>query len=174
MASYRLTAARRVALRKAQMVSARMRRGRRKFSGRKLTRGHKRAIGVVAAGAIVSAGVYKYTSSRNRPVQMPPGAKHSSLVPYDGRGQRTPYNDNPGWHSKRDKNSAAAKSNVIQRTESMDVFTTVQHPFAKAIMNEIHGKPIRRRRTSSLRKGGRYKVIYGERPDVVVEPEPQP
>lgn len=38
------------------------------------------------------------------------------------------------------------------------VHTSVQHPFAKAIMNELHGSAVVG--GHSRRNGGKYKVIY--------------
>lgn len=53
--AYRMTAARKRALRKAQLVSARL---RKKMGNAKLSKGHKRAIAVVVAGAAVAGGAY--------------------------------------------------------------------------------------------------------------------
>lgn len=169
MASYRLTARRRSALRRAQLISARKRRGKKRFSGgRKLSRGQKKAIAVAVAGAIVSAGVYKYTSGRKRPVQKPPGGKVSK-VPHDGRPQRTSYNDEPGWHPKRDKNSAAAQSSVVPRGVFGDqvTYSSVQHPMARAIMDEIQGKPIMGKGRNRTKKQAKRVVVSGVRPDYV-------
>lgn len=67
--AYRMTARRARALRKAQEVSARKRRKRFGFaSGRKLSRGHKRAIGAVAAGSVTVGGIYgafKFVNRKN-------------------------------------------------------------------------------------------------------------
>ena len=60
MARYRMTARRARALQKAQRISAQKRRKRFGFAaGRKLSQGHKRAIGVAVAGATVAV----YTDS---------------------------------------------------------------------------------------------------------------
>lgn len=53
--AYRMTAARKRALRKAQLVSARL---RKRMGNAKLSKGHKRALAVVVAGAAVAGGAY--------------------------------------------------------------------------------------------------------------------
>lgn len=42
--------------------------------------------------------------------------------------------------------------------DKLEVHTSVQHPFAKAIMNELHGSAVVG--GHSRRNGGKYKVIY--------------
>lgn len=53
-----MTARRKAALRKAQLISARKRVGKHFGSSKKLSKGHKRAIGVAVAGAVIATGAY--------------------------------------------------------------------------------------------------------------------
>lgn len=146
MARYSFTIKRRAALKKAQAISAKKRKKFGLKSGRRLSRGHKKAIGAVVAGAIAvgaGTGIWKYTTSRNRkPLQKPPGSK----VPYDGRPQRPATQGGvQGWFN--DAGGGAADSRVITKA------TTINHKVDvpirasgsdayKKMMREMHGKPV--------------------------------
>lgn len=159
-AYYRMTSRRKSALRKAQLASARKRSKFGKFSSatRKLSRGHKRAIAVVAAGTLLAGagtGVWKYTSSRKRPVQAPPGSANPS---------RTPYNDNKGWRADKygmsiEEEPETAPDMVVIHKNNMKVETNVRHPLARSIMQELEGQKVKGYHAG--RKGGKYKVIFG-------------
>lgn len=161
MAAYhRMTARRRSALRKAQLASARKRSKFGKFSSatRKLSRGHKRAIAVVAAGTLLAGagtGVWKYTSARKRPMQKPPG---------EAKPSRTPYNDNKGWRATQlgsgsENDAIGAPDMVVVQKNNVKVESRATHPLVRSIMEELNGEPVRG--YYSPRKGGKYKVTFG-------------
>lgn len=150
MARYTLTAKRRAALRKAQLASAKKRRKFGLKSGRKLSSGHKKAIGAVVAGAIAvgaGTGIWKYTTSRNRkPLQKPPGSTPGSKVPYDGRPQRpATVGGVQGWFNG--EAGGAADSRVITRADTINhkVHVPIRASGSdayKKMMREMHGKSV--------------------------------
>lgn len=158
---YRFTARRKNALRKAQLISARKRKRHGKKMGfsagkRKLSRGHKRAIAMVAAGSLAAgagAGIWKYTSSRKRPKQTPPGEVRPSRPALTGT-----Y---PEVTALSLATGGAAQSRVIEHTHQIKINTTVTHPLVLEIMKELHGKPVKGYYAGVRRGKGTYKVITG-------------
>lgn len=166
MARYSFTIKRRAALKKAQAISAKKRKKFGLKSGRRLSRGHKKAIGAVVAGAIAvgaGTGIWKYTTSRNRkPLQKPPGQASppvvadqkpsiadQKLIPTPPRPWRyAGANDEASIMLNQFKiTGGSADSRVVTRK------TTVNHKVDvpirasgsdayKSIMREMHGKPV--------------------------------
>lgn len=176
MAKHTMTARRKAALRKAQLISARLRRGKHSFShGKKLSKGHKRAIATAVAGVAVAGGVYATSAwmnkterkarvdfiKKNREEALRKVRSRRMSNSPDMTTRRNVYKD--AWTNKEisiheDTGNPSAASKVVRLKGQIKVHTSVQHPFAKAIMNELHGSAVVG--GHSRRNGGKYKVIY--------------
>lgn len=168
--AYRMTPRRLRQIRNAQMISARRRKGK---GGRKLSKGHKRAIAVAAAGAVVAGGVYGTSAWMNanqrkaRVKAMKDHRKQARLNVNRRRLARSP-DMSKGRHTYKDAldqvqimqvdgtDSYAAPSRVVHAVGGVKVNTSVRHPFARQIMQEINKTSVPGRPASS-----RYKVIFG-------------
>lgn len=168
--AYRMTPRRLRQIRNAQMISARKRKGR----GRKLSKGHKRVIAVAAAGAVVAGGVYgtsawmnasqrkakiKAMKSHREQARLNVNRRRLARSP-DMSRSRGGYRD--AWSNELINGhddgtmALAAPSRVVRAVGGVKVNTSVRHPLARQIMQEIHKTSVPGRPASS-----RYKVIFG-------------
>lgn len=157
--AYKMTARRARALRKAQEVSARKRKKRFGFaSGKKLSQGHKRAIGVVAAGAVIGSGAFGalYLSNKRAKQKQIIAKKPGDDLKEISRPQRPPGKANNRWFNK--PGGGAAKTRVVRPVGDVEIYVNSTNETVRRIMSEIHGKKVKRRQT------GKFKVIFGERP----------
>lgn len=167
MARYNLTARRRAALRKAQLASARK---------RKLSPGHKRVIAGVVAGAVVAGGAWgaynhfekKVKTYRLGKLREQVRGGYGNLA---GRRRRAARNS-PDMTKRRvhhigdliaieQQGSISFDSKEVKLKGRVTTFSKVQHPMAKAIMDELNGTPVKG--GHARRHGGKYKVVFGER-----------
>ena len=136
---YKLTARRLRQIRNAQAISARRRKGR---GGRKLSRGHKRVIGVAVAGSVVASGAFgaMYVSKKMVKHHENPAAK-----PGDKRG-KAHYSINQlisEFQQGSDSGSPLSKEIKLKRTTPQDVHVRADaHPMVKSIMHELHGQRV--------------------------------
>lgn len=149
----------RAALRKAQLISARKRKGKHRFggSGRKLSSSHKRAITIVATGSAVAGGALgaynAYTHFKAKhPVQKPPGEVSWDLH----EGQRRPYPYVTEWGKA---GGGAAPSREVSREKTLNSKIKVRvrgsaSKLTKDVMQELQGQ-----RVAGGGKRAKYDVV---------------
>lgn len=165
--AYRMTGARQRALRKAQLISAQKRKRRFGFaSGRKLSKGHKRALGVVAGAAIVAGGVYGTSAwmnveQRKAKVKVMKAYRDQARWNVNARRLTRSANMSKSRGEGLDmSNTVTAPSRVVLHTKQVKTHTKLTG-IAADIMRELDGKPVKGYYSS--RRSGKYKVVFGER-----------
>lgn len=148
MSRYVMTAARKRALRKAQLVSARKRSRMRKVG--KVLDTHKYAIGMAVAGIAVGSGVYgaMYVSNK-RARRVKREDVHKKMLERrkagavrSTRGSRSPINDRFEW--REGGTTSGAPPQVVRPANfrgKIKVYTSSQNPTVLAILNELNNQP---------------------------------
>lgn len=167
--AYRMTAARKRALRKAQLISARV---RRRMGNVKMNRGHKRVVGALIAGSAVVGGAYatnklmdahklalsnanrararqRVVNRRNNRINNAPDMTRTRAIGDVLEGAAKGGNAAPNWVVQPGK----MKKIIRIRNSASDA--------VKALLLEQRGQPVVGRFAGT--KGRRvYKVQYGD------------
>lgn len=177
--AYKMTARRARALKKAQLISAQKRKRRFGFTSpdkKKLSRGQKKAVAVVAAGAVIATGAYGTSAWMNMELRkkkvaaMKANREQARWNVNARRLTRSPDMSNYGRRYLNAKNEmiirkagdedgeyASVASREVRATRGVKVYTRTKG-LAAQIMMELNGTQIPGRP-----KGAKYKVIFGER-----------
>jgi hypothetical protein len=156
-----MTSARKRALRKAQLASAKKRAGRGARKVGRAVHSQRHAAALILAGVAVGSGVYAAHHVSNKRAIVRKRAEMTLAI--ESRRKKNALagpSRGPGRYAYVEikVSPETKKSNVVDPRKArgkIKVFTNVTHPAALAIMQELQGKPTVRN------KDRRYVVVRG-------------